>query len=404
MLVAFLLVVQLIMTKRIKKDHKKFLDIVSNKLNQGTKKLVDTGRIFRMRGKDGDIAINLPRIITPRFVHGESDKEGIGSGQGNKGDVVGRKPGKGKAGQESVDGINVVVDLEFVLRFLQDELELPNLQPRDLNVFEDIKYRYNSISIVGPDSLRHVRATMKQAMKRLAATNQLDQLHPITGMKDQMRLIIPEKRDFRYRQYKEIKIPSSNALICFARDCSGSMDDNKCEIVSDISWWIDCWIKRFYERVETCYFVHDSIALEVNDDKFYKYRHGGGTVCSTALDLITKQFENRFPPKNWNIYVFYFGDGENWDIADNNKFCKILKDKFGPIVNLFGMVQVLSDNYETSLKKHVDVSIKSGSLDSEYFRTASVGDGNYAYNGTLVERDEAVKSAIKAILGKGKTK
>ena len=48
------------------------------------------------------------------------------------------------------------------------------------------------------------------------------------------------------KQYNIIKKPSSNAVIFFARDWSGSMDQYKCDIVSDMSWWIDIWIKRFY--------------------------------------------------------------------------------------------------------------------------------------------------------------
>ena len=47
--------------------------------------------------------------------------------------------------------------------------------------------------------------------------------------------------------------------------------------------------------------------------------NGGGTTCSSALKLIQSQFENRFPPNTWNIYLFYFTDGENWD-GDNEIF------------------------------------------------------------------------------------
>ena len=97
------------------------------------------------------------------------------------------------------------------------------------------------------------------------------------------------------------------------------MSEYKCDIVSDMAWWVDAWIRRFYKRVERCYIWHDTKAKEVDEETFYNYRYGGGTTCSSALKLITKQFENRYPPDKWNIYILYFSDGDNWG-DDNQKF------------------------------------------------------------------------------------
>ncbi len=141
------------------------------------------------------------------------------------------------------------MDMEEILKFLQDELCLPNLKPKPNETFEEIKIKYNNISLIGPESLRHNRRTILQALKRQACDGSIDDLHQIPGITDPIPLIIPINQDKRYRQYNEIKIPSSNALIIFARDGSGSMDNEKCEIVSDMAWWIDVWIRRFYKRV-----------------------------------------------------------------------------------------------------------------------------------------------------------
>ena len=111
---------------------------------------------------------------------------------------------------------------------------------------------------------------MLEALKRLAMSGDMDKLHYLPDVREPIRMITPINSDRRYRQYTEIKIPSSNAVIFFARDCSGSMDDYRCDVVSDMSWWIDCWIRRFYDRVERCYFVHDTEAEEVDEDTFYK--------------------------------------------------------------------------------------------------------------------------------------
>jgi uncharacterized sporulation protein YeaH/YhbH (DUF444 family) len=293
--------------------------------------------------------------------------------------------------------MDIAVDMDEILKFMQDELELPDMKPKPSDTYEQIIKKYNNISLVGPESLRHNSRTLKQALKRQCADGSIYKLHQIPGFANPIRLITPINSDKRYRQFNEIKIPSSNAVIFFARDGSASMDQYKCDIVSDMSWWIDTWIRKFYDKVERVYVWHDTVAKEVDEKKFYKYRYGGGTTCSTALKLISKMFENRFDPIKWNIYLFYFTDGENWD-NDNDVFIKTLEDDFGPkFVNMVGITQILPWRYEGSLKQAVDEKCKSNNL-----RTTQVGN-----SGVIVsedERDKGIKDAITDLLGKEKKK
>jgi uncharacterized sporulation protein YeaH/YhbH (DUF444 family) len=216
-------------------------------------------------------------------------------------------------------------------------------------------------------------------------------------------VITPIKSDFRYRQYREIKLPSSNAVIFFARDCSGSMDDYRCDVVSDMSWWIDCWIRKFYKRVDRCYFVHDTRAQEVSEEEFYTYRFGGGTQCSSAFETIAEQLENRYPPDKFNVYVFYFSDGDNWS-GDNAKMIKIMKEKLGPnVVNLMAVTQVCSYSYEDSVKQFVDEAIKSGQLPKEQVKTAYVGPADNTAVWTTPpmaeeDRNQQIIDGIKKLL------
>ena len=243
-----------------------------------------------------------------------------------------------------------------------------------------------------------------QTLKRQAVEGTLSDLSYVPGLKDPVRILKPINEDKRYRQFNEIKIPSSNALIVFARDGSGSMDATKCDIVSDMSWWIDTWIRRFYDRVDRLYVWHDSSAMEVDEDKFYKYRFGGGTTCSSALKFISKQFENRYPTNKWNIYVFYFTDGENWT-DDNQVFISTLESDFGPnVVNFTGITQILSSVTTGSVKHDVDQAIRQGKLERDYVRTVSVGEGSTAgyWNSSALseeERNKQIMNAIKLLLG-----
>lgn len=397
------------MPKRITEDHKKFRDVVSGRTRQELKRLIKSGSIVRKRPKGGKVTISIPQIDIPHFVHGDTG-EGIGRGPGKEGDIIGRdpQPGKGnKAGDHEGEGINIQIDMEDVLKFMEEELKLPFLKPKPNETFEEVKVKYNDISKVGLNSLRHTRRTMKEALKRLAMGGKLDELQLVPGASVPMKVITPIKQDFRYRQYREIKIPASNAVIFFARDCSGSMDDFRCDIVSDMAWWIDCWIKKFYKKVEKCYFVHDTRAQEVNEEQFYTYRFGGGTLCSSAFEAVAQQLENRYPPEKYNIYFFYFTDGENWD-GDNEKIIQIINEKLPEsIVNFVGITQVCPSSYPRSVKQAIDEKLENGTLNENHVRTASVGSesGNdfFAYKILIEEeRNEQILKAIKTLLAEKK--
>lgn len=396
------------MPRRIEEDHKDFRDVVSGKIRKSLKKFIKSGQIVRNKGKNGKISISIPQIDIPHFVHG-TNNEGLSRGEGEKGDVIGQDPqkGKGKAGQGESQGIMINLSLEEVLKFMQEELQLPNIKKKPNQTYDEVKIKYNKISLVGPESLRHNRRTLMQTLKRQAAEGTLDKLSYVPGLKDPVRVLKPISEDKRYRKFNEIQIPSSNALIIFARDGSASMDTEKCEIVNDMAWWLDVWIRRFHDRVEKMYVWHDVSAAEVDEDKFYKYRFGGGTACSSAFDFVSKQFENRYPPNKWNIYVFYFTDGDNQK-EDNETFLTTLKEKFSSnIVNFVGITQILPYNYGSndSIKEIVDEAVKSSELNKDYFRTVEIAPDNAgrSFGGgsgmSEEERNRKVLQAIKTLLG-----
>lgn len=400
------------MPNTIERDHDLFRKVISGKLRKALGKHIGTSSVWRMRGKGGRMRINLPSIDIPHFTYGEGDS-GIGRGPGEKGKVVGKdNDGDGsQAGQEEAEGILVEVDMEDVLDMIQEELELPDMKPKPNQTYEDVIVKYNDIAKVGPESLRHNRRTMREALKRTAVSGDLDKTQLVPGHNVPIRIVTPINNDRRYRQWKEIKEPSSMAAILFGRDGSASMDQEKCDIISDMSWWIEAWISHFYDKVETAYFWHDVQAQEVDKDRFYKYRYGGGTACSSCLKLMSQQFENRFPPIKYNIYCFYFSDGENWD-NDNELFVDCLEKDFNDNqVNLFALTQISCWSYNSSLKHFVDNHFESNV--QKNISTASIGEekvpdwnnfnGGYSPNiMTENQRNEDIKKAIITHLGRKK--
>lgn len=385
------------MPRRVNEDHKDFRDVYGGIRRKELKKYIKNGSIFRKRGKDGKVVITIPRIDIPHIVYGEGEG-GVGKGEGEEGEVIGRDPQKGgkgnKAGQDEAEGMEVAVDMDEVLDLMKEELELPDMKPKPSDTYELIVKKYNNISLVGPESLRHNARTIKEALKRQCSDGSINKLHQIPGFAHPVRMITPVNGDKRYRQFNEVRIPSSSAVIFFARDGSASMDQQKCDAVSDMCWWIECWIKRFYEKVERVYVWHDTVASEVDEKRFYKYRYGGGTTCSSALRLISDTFENRFNPLKWNIYLFYFTDGENWD-GDNEVFLKTLQDKFSPdTVNLNGIVQVMPWRYDGSLKQFLDDRCGMKNVKTTQIPADSTGGD---------DRDARIRKAIVDIIGKDKS-
>ena len=87
------------MPRRIDSDHKDFRDIVGGKIRKGLKKFIKSGEVFRRRGKNGKITIKIPAIDIPHFLHGKNPN-GVGRGEGNEGDTIGKDKEKAKGNAE----------------------------------------------------------------------------------------------------------------------------------------------------------------------------------------------------------------------------------------------------------------------------------------------------------------
>ena len=66
-------------------------------------------------------------------------------------------------------------------------------------------------------------------------------------------------------------------------DVSGSMGEEQKELVRLESFWIDTWLRKNYEGIESRYIVHDVSAKEVDKHTFYHLREDGGTKISSAF-------------------------------------------------------------------------------------------------------------------------
>jgi len=65
-------------------------------------------------------------------------------------------------------------------------------------------------------------------------------------------VIIPQKKDIRYRSWERGQEPAEQMRwIIFMMDVSGSMGEEQKELVRLESFWIDTWLRKNYEGIES---------------------------------------------------------------------------------------------------------------------------------------------------------
>ena len=365
----------------IQRDHARFRNIIKGKIKQDLKKYIANGDMIVRKGKD-TVSIPMPQIDIPRFRFGDN-QGGVGQGEGEPGDEVGGgKPeegeGAGQAGnQEGKHSLEVDLTLQELAEILADELELPRIEPKGKEILKKEKDKYTGIATVGPNSLRHFKRSFKEAIKRQIATGDYDSENPI---------IIPMRKDMRYRSGKTTEQYEANAVIIYMMDVSGSMGDEQKEIVRTESFWIDTWLRSQYKGLETRYIIHDTIAREVDEKTFYSTRESGGTLISSAYKMCMKLIETEYPPDQWNIYPFHFSDGDNWSGEDTKACFDILINQLFPRINMFCYGQVESRYGSGQFLKDLQDQFKNG---------------HEKLSLSKIESKESIMRSIKDFLGKG---
>jgi uncharacterized sporulation protein YeaH/YhbH (DUF444 family) len=123
---------------------------------------------------------------------------------------------------------------------------------------------------------------------------------------------IPFRReDERYRYPEIVEEREKNVVVVNIRDVSGSMRQEKRELVERTFTPLDWYLQGKYDNAEFVYIAHDADAWEVDREEFFGIRSGGGTRISSAYEVATEVLEAEYPWSEWNRYVFAAGDSEN---------------------------------------------------------------------------------------------
>lgn len=290
----------------------------------GFPRKIRVGRLIRPgQGKQGKVVI-IPTTVEEKLLHDNSfspDEEGAGTtggaGEGKEGEVVGEQPvqagdeaGGGGAGQGEGGAHEMESSAYDLGRILTEKFELPNLQEKGKKR-SLTRYTYDLTDRNrGFGQLLDKKATLRRILETNLSLGNLPDVMDIdtTGF-----LIGPD--DKVYRVLSREKDYESQAIVFFLRDYSGSMDGKATDLVVSQHVMIYSWLLYQYERQVECRFIlHDTDAKEVAD--FYTYynsRVAGGTRVASAFRLVNELVEKENLIRDYNIYIFYGTDGDDWD-------------------------------------------------------------------------------------------
>lgn len=326
--------------RRIREDHSEYRDLIKDKVKSRVRDHIKTGRKVKRHGDDF-VVVDIPVIDLPSFRHGRDENDtSIGNGPVDVGDVVGDGPEAEGAGNQPGDQpgehtMGVGVSVEDYIDVLGEELELPKLTPRPKGDITSSKVKYSGLSKVGNNCLLHKKKTLKNAIKRAISSNEFDP-HNVSN-------VYPIAQDKVYKTWNITDTPDISAAIFFLQDISWSMDGEKREIVREMCWYLEQWIKKFYKQVDLKHIVHDVVAQEVDQEKFYSFQAGGGTKISSAFELTSNIINSSYPIEDWNMYIFYFSDGENW--SGDTSLCIDIIDDLQTKCNLIGIGEVKGQDW-----------------------------------------------------------
>ena len=332
------------------------------------------------QSRDKKIKIPIKGIKEYQFVYGRN-VPGVGSGDGSekRGDKVGedRQDGKGREGagnQEGEDIYETEVTIEELIRYLFDDLNLPDLDRKKLSEIESVRSTRNKgFQLKGiPPKLARKRSVVEKIKRKqsyfrnLSETGRDEEADGADNGEDEKsdacvgtgttgeRFPFIED-DLRYRRVREDHKKDFNAVVLCIMDVSGSMDQTKKFMARSFYFLLYQFLRLKYSNVEVVFIAHTTTAREVNEDEFFHKSESGGTYISSGYEKALQIIEERYNPVNWNIYAFHCSDGDNWS-EDNKKAVDRARD-LCKVCNLFGYGEIIPGYY-----------ITGGSIKNEYLK------------------------------------
>ncbi len=283
-----------------------------------------------------------------RFVYGSGGGQagGVGQGEGKPGDVIARRNKKGSQGNKpgnvkGEDYMETEVDIDYLINIMFADLGLPYIEEKTkAEQLVPSGWKFETISKIGIQPRLHKHRTIKETMKRMATF--VGEIIEETGCDEEVayRALVMSKgelaeaieivksgkvdmdidpnsifiddEDLRFKQMEQDYEIHSNAVVIAMMDTSGSMTPQKKYLARSMLFWMVEFLKKSYTNVRIRFITHTTDAQIVDEETFFKKGESGGTACHTAFDLADNLIEIEYPVDEWNVYVVYISDGEDF--------------------------------------------------------------------------------------------
>jgi uncharacterized protein len=392
------------------------MHIVDRRLNPSSKSLENRQRFLRRaralmqsavgkssQGRDvsnivegGEIGIPTDGVYEPRLYRGSGGVRDFvlpGNKEFVEGDTL---PRSAKSGGRSLDGsagegedaFRFTLSREEFLDLFLDDLELPDLTKRRLAEVEREGLRRAGYAVSGSPANIAVNRTMRLATARRIALRR-PRLQMIKQLKEEIadaeneehgralkaavevleakarRIPYIDPIDIRYRRFENEPKPMAQAVMFCLMDVSGSMSEHMKDLAKRFYMLLYIFLTRRYGRVEIVFIRHTDRAEEVDEETFFRSPATGGTLVSSALEVMQRIIAERYRAADWNIYAAQASDGDN-DYSDGEKTGQLIKDVILPITQYFAYIEVAELDQE--------VSSSASSLWTVYDRLRTAGE------------------------------
>lgn len=320
------------------------------------------------------IEITRKGIKEPQFHHGPGGRrEAVypGNREFAAGDHLPRPMGGVRRGSkasdsgEDEDAFSFVLSREEFLQFFFDDLALPDLVKTKLaqiTEFKTVRAGFTSSGV--PSNINIVRSLRGAAARRRALRGPHERSlreaeTALAAVGDDApaadRLILEEEIlrlrrrveavpfidtfDLRFNNRVLQPRPITQAVMFCLMDVSGSMSESRKDLAKRFFALLYLFLSRSYERMHVIFIRHHTQASEVSEADFFSARDTGGTVVSSALELMRDIIAERYPAGDWNLYAAQASDGDNW-IDDSPRCADLLTNHLLSQLQYFAYVQV----------------------------------------------------------------
>ena len=374
--------------KRSSGNRAKFVKRVKRAVRDQVNKQIANGSIDDLvSGRGKSVTVPKKDLKQPTFNHGKGGNRQIvhpGNKKFVQGDRVNRpKEGGGGGGKgaskdgEGEDSFQFQLTFEEFLDIFFEDCELPDLRETVISKTDNYEMKRAGFSTDGPSAQLNLERTMRQSKGRRIGLLRKGKKKELAELEEKVailearveietddskkskikaeletiynRIVVLRRKlravpfiddtDLRYNRWEKNPVPTSQAVMFCIMDVSGSMGEWEKEMAKRYFMLTYLFLTRNYERIEVVWIRHHSTAKETDEKEFFESRESGGTIVSSALDLMIEIVEDRYPTSEWNIYGGQASDGDNW--GEDSQVCvDLLANKILPMCQYYTYIEL----------------------------------------------------------------